>query len=74
MDNALDADLAKASAPLTYTGSTRLSPGTSEVVELVCTGGFEGVLTWVVGLRDLVDYRVATLKTPPRLVIDFRNH
>ncbi len=73
MENALDADLAKASAPLTYTGPTRLSPGTPEVVELVRTGGFEGVLTWVVGLRGRVGYRVATLTKPPRLVVDFRN-
>jgi hypothetical protein len=37
-------------------------------------GGFEGVLTWAVGLQDPVDFRVTTLQSPPRLVIDFRNH
>ena len=74
MDNALDADLSKPSAPRTYTGPTRFSPGTPEVAELVRTGGFEGVLTWAVGLRDRVDYRVTTLQSPPRLIVDFRNH
>ncbi len=74
MESALDADLEQEGAPPTYTGPTRFSPGTPEVVELVRTGGFEGVLTWVVGLNDRVDFRVLTLTDPPRLVVDFRNH
>lgn len=74
MQSALDADLSIESAPRTYLGPDRLSPGLPEVVELVRTGGFEGVLTWVVGLNDRVDFRVTTLAEPPRLVIDFRNH
>lgn len=74
MENALDADLRRPSAPPTYTGPRRLAPGTPEVAELVRTGGFEGVLTWVVGLRDRVDFRVTALTDPPRLVVDFRNH
>ncbi len=74
MEHALDADLGKESAPRTYTGPDRFSPGSPEVVELVSAGGFEGVLTWAVGLKDRVDFRVLTLKSPARLVIDFRNH
>lgn len=74
MQGALDADLSLPSAPRTYTGPLRLQPGTSEVAELARIGGFEGVLTWAVGLRDRVDFRVTTLASPPRLVIDFRNH
>lgn len=74
MENALDADLTKSTAPRTYTGPTRFTPTTPEVAELVRTGGFEGVLTWAIGLRDKVDYRVTTLQSPPRLVVDFRNH
>jgi hypothetical protein len=74
MENALDADLTQASAPLTYTGPQRFRPGTPEVVELARAGGFEGVLTWVAGLRDRVDFRVTTLEAPPRLIVDFRNH
>jgi hypothetical protein len=74
MENALDADLSQASAPLTYTGPQRFTPGTPEIVELARSGGFEGVLTWVAGLQDPVDFRVTTLAEPPRLIVDFRNH
>jgi hypothetical protein len=74
MENALDADLTKSNAPRTYNGPNRFSPGTPEIAELARAGGFEGVLTWVAGLRDQVDLRVTTLTDPPRLVIDFRNH
>lgn len=74
MENALDADLSKPSAPLTYTGPRRFTPGTPELAELVRSGGFEGVLTWVAGLHDPVDFRVTTLAAPPRLIVDFRNH
>ena len=74
MENALDADLSKESAPRTYKGPNRFTPATPEIAELVRSGGFENVLTWVVGLRDRVDFRVATLDAPPRLVVDFRNH
>ena len=38
MESALDADLEQEGAPPTYTGPTRFSPGTPEVVELVRTG------------------------------------
>jgi hypothetical protein len=74
MENALDADLSKPGAPQTYEGPTRITPSTPVVAELVRTGGFEGVLTWAVGLRDRVDFRVRALQDPSRLVIDFRNH
>ena len=74
MQNALDADLTKSTAPRTYSGPLRFSPHTPEIVELVKTGGFEAVLTWVVGVRDRVDFRVITLRSPARLVVDFRNH
>ena len=74
MENALDADLTKPSAPSTYDGPGRFDPATPEIAELVRTGGFEAVLTWVAGLRDRVDFRVTTLSGPPRLVVDVRNH
>lgn len=65
----LDAD-----AP-TYTGPTVVSgTDTAEIVEVVRTGDFEAVLTWVIGLNDRVDFRVDTLTDPTRLVIDVRNH
>src|SRR4051794_33967265 len=74
MENALDADLSKESAPSTYTGPRRFSPGTPEVAELVRSGGFEGVLTWVIGVRDRVNFKASTLESPPRIVVDLRNH
>lgn len=74
MENALDADLSTPEARMTYTGPQRFAPGTPQVAELVRVGGFEGVLTWAVGLADRVDYRVTTLDGPPRLVVDFRSH
>ena len=74
MENALDADLTKASAPPTYTGPQRIKPSTPEIAELLRTGGFEGILTWVIGARDRVDFRVTTLDSPPRLIVDLRNH
>jgi hypothetical protein len=74
MELALDADLNQEGAPMTYTGPQRFKPGTPEVVELARAGGFEGVLTWGIGLNDRVDFKVSTLTSPPRIVIDFRNH
>lgn len=74
MEPALDADLNQTSAPLTYTGPRRFAPGTPEIAELARSGGFEGVLTWIAGLRDPVDFRVRALAGPPRLIVDFRNH
>ncbi len=73
-ENALDADLTKESAPRTYTGPNRFRPATPQVVELVRTGGFEGVVNWAVGVNDRVDFRVTTLQSPPRVVVDLRNH
>ena len=71
MENALDADLSVEQAPPTYTGPRRISPGLATVVELARTGGFEAVLTWVVGLDRRAAFRVTTLRDPPRLVVDF---
>lgn len=74
MENALDADLTKEDAPMTYKGPRRFTPATPEIAELVKTGGFEAVLTWAIGVRDRVDFRVSTLRAPARLVVDLRNH
>jgi hypothetical protein len=74
MSPAFDADMNKAGAPRTYTGPMRISPTTPEVAQLVRTGGFEDVLTWVVGVRGHVGFRVMTLHNPARIVIDLRNH
>jgi hypothetical protein len=71
---AFDADVTRKGAPRTYYGPLRISPSTPEVAQLVRTGGFEDVLTWVVGVRDRVDFRVIALHNPARIVIDLRNH
>ncbi len=71
MENALDADLTKSTAPRTYTGPLRFSPGTPEVAELARSGGFEGILTWVAGVHGRDGFRVTTLAAPPRLIVDF---
>jgi hypothetical protein len=56
-----------------YAGPTRIagsSAGTDAVVEVVRTGDFEGVLTWVAGLDERVPFRVMRLAGPPRIVVD----
>jgi hypothetical protein len=73
MEPALDADLSQEGAPATYTGPTRFSPSTAVVAELVRTGGFEAVLTWVAGLDEKRPFRVARLEAPPRLVLDVQS-
>jgi hypothetical protein len=55
----------------TYTGPTRIEPaGTRLVKEVVQVEDFEGVLSWVIGLDAQAPFRVSTLTSPPRLVID----
>ena len=54
-----------------YTGAKQVQPsGTRAVGELKQVEDFEGVLTWVAGLKAQVPFRVSTLASPPRLVID----
>ena len=58
-----------------FTGPDRISgagAGTTTVGEVVRTGDFEAVLTWVVGLRSRAGFRVTTLPAPSRLVVDVR--
>ncbi|MGI9126429.1 MAG: AMIN-like domain-containing (lipo)protein [Mycobacterium sp.] len=58
----------------TYTGPADVKgPGTSAVTEAKAAGDFEAVLTWVVGLRGKVPFRVQAFDTPPSLVIDFQS-
>ncbi|MDQ3822989.1 MAG: hypothetical protein M3321_07105, partial [Actinomycetota bacterium] len=77
MEPASGFDLEVPEGELVYTGPRRLSgvdAGASVVREVVRTGDFEAVLTWAVGVSDRVDFRVRTLSSPHRLVVDFRNH
>lgn len=73
MEPASGFDLNTGEGEVVYKGPKRV-PGASVVQEVVRTGDFEAVLSWVIGLQDKVDFRVLTLSSPSRLVIDFRNH
>ena len=54
----------------TYVGPERFTPGTPAIVEVVRTGDFEANLTWVVGVTSQAGFKVSTLASPPRLVVD----
>jgi hypothetical protein len=77
MEPASGFDLNTGEGVMTYKGPRRFegsASGTSVVQELVRTGDFEAVLSWAIGLSDKVDFRVQTATSPPRLIVDFRNH
>jgi hypothetical protein len=70
MDPALDADVTKDNAPLTYLGPSRFSPDASVINELIRVGGVERALTWAISASSEVPFLVSTLDNPPRLVVD----
>lgn len=77
MEPASGFDLTVPEGEMIYKGPRRIdgsTAGTSIVREVVRTGDFEAVLSWVVGLEDRVDFRVRTATSPARLIVDFRNH
>jgi hypothetical protein len=77
MELASGFDLETDEGVMVYKGPRRIegsAAGTSVIREMVRTGDFEAVLTWAIGLSDRVDFRVLTLASPPRLVVDVRNH
>jgi len=49
---------------------TDLGPGPGPLLELGQTCDFEGVVSWVLGLRARLPYRVRELDHPARLVVD----
>ncbi|WP_448506279.1 AMIN-like domain-containing (lipo)protein [Mycolicibacterium thermoresistibile] len=55
----------------TYFGPSTVTADTAVITEAKEAGDFEAVLTWVVGLRAQVPFRVLVLEGPPRLVVDF---
>ncbi|MCW1959139.1 MAG: hypothetical protein KIH64_011465 [Mycobacterium sp.] len=59
--------------PRTYLGPASVTAATRSVTEVTSAGDFEAVLTWVVGLRSTVPFRVDALDGPPRLVITFQH-
>lgn len=67
-------DLSGPEAVEVYEGPDRFAPADAGVArELVATGDFEAIMSWVVGLDEVVDFGVAELDGPPRLVIDIRH-
>ena len=68
---AAGADLTGEEGTPTYTGPARIpGDGTTAVTEVVRSGDFEGVLTWVVGVRSKAKFRVSTTPSPARLVVE----
>jgi hypothetical protein len=57
---------------IVYTGPDRIAVGADHLPlrDLVRTGDFESVSRWVLGLDAVVPYRVLTLQSPTRLVVD----
>ena len=53
-----------------YNGPNELKPGLPNLVEAELNGDFEAVLTWVLGVNEEADFRVLTLDSPARLVVD----
>jgi hypothetical protein len=71
MEQASGVDLSGPSMKETYPGPSRLQAvGAQHLVELARVEDFEGVLTWVLGVKAEVPFRVSTLSGPARLVID----
>ena len=73
MEPASGADLSGEELRITYKGANRITPSTSVVTELVRTGDFEAVLTWVVGVKGKPGFRVNQAKNAagkPVLIIE----
>lgn len=68
-------DLSAPELVVVYEGPNRLAASSEfEVIdELVRTGDFEAVLTWVAGATERVPFRVQTLTSPTRIVIDLEH-
>ncbi len=58
---------------VTYTGETNFAPGFDRLVQLIEGGDSEAVSTWYLGLNGAGCYRVLTLTSPSRLVIDIEH-
>ena len=57
----------------TYTGPTNFEPGFTQLRQLREGGDFEAIATWYIGLNGGACYRVFTLDSPSRLVIDIQH-
>lgn len=57
----------------TYSGPNEVSAKSAVVTQAKAAGDFESVLTWAVGMRSKVPFKVSIMNSPPRLVIDFQH-
>jgi len=73
LEDASTVDLSGGTPRTTYAGPNRVRGTTNDVTEVVKAGDFEGVLTWVIGLRTRTPFRVTTLSAPPRVVVDLQS-
>lgn len=64
-------DLSGSTARETYSGSLDFKPSTTRVVaEVREAGDFEHVMNWIAGSRKRTCYKVTTLTSPVRVVLD----
>jgi len=57
----------------TYTGPNEVTAKSVQVTQAKAAGDFESVLSWAVGLKSKVPFKVSIMNAPPRLVIDFQH-
>lgn len=73
MEPASGFDVSTGDGVMVYKGPKRIgaaATGTTGIKELVRTGDFEAVLTWVAGLPEELPFAVSTDESPPRLIVD----
>jgi hypothetical protein len=71
MENAATARITGDTVTRVYTGPPRVDTRGALVEEVVDTGDFEGIVTWVIGLdAPPAGVKVSTLTSPFRLVVD----
>lgn len=70
MESASGSDITGEQVREVYSGPDRVNGDTTNVTEVVRTGDFEGVLTWVIGVRHKAAFRISSLQDPTRLVIE----
>ena len=58
---------------ISYAGPTDFEPGFPQLVQLIEGGDFEAISTWYIGLNGAGCYRVLSLTSPSRLVIDIEH-
>ena len=70
LEPAATADLSGSQLEYTYTGPSRVEPpGMHAIREVVKTGDFEGVLTWVIGLSSERAFTVTSSASPTSLTV-----